>query len=327
MSDRISVIIPCYNVGRRVNECLDSLIHQSYGVDNLELILVDDASEDDTVSILRSYEEKYPEQIMLVLCEKNGRQGTARNIGMSYASGEWISFVDADDKVHERMFELLMSVAEKTDAEMITFRYSTDPQILDWVPETEVSDFEVICPKTSEERRSFVLRYDLINNSCTQKLYRRSWLKNTGVMFAQGVCYEEPLFAYPLRYCVNRLIVTEWPLYFYHLNEMGTTNMTMSDPNTIRDHLSVQSQLLAFMRKYDFYEEYRNEIELNFLHCFVYEPYTFLSGRGYEMPKGIAVKIADIASREIPEWQSNPYLSQIPDEERELIIQCMRQCT
>ena len=84
--EKISVIIPCYNVKDMVSECLDSIVAQTIGLEHLEIILIDDASADETVSVLKKYEEKYPDNIMLVLCEKNGRQGTARNIGLSYAT-------------------------------------------------------------------------------------------------------------------------------------------------------------------------------------------------------------------------------------------------
>ena len=79
-----------------VSECLDSIVAQTIGLEHLEIILIDDASADETVSVLKKYEEKYPDNIMLVLCEKNGRQGTARNIGLSYATGDFRSCGDSD---------------------------------------------------------------------------------------------------------------------------------------------------------------------------------------------------------------------------------------
>lgn len=68
--EKISVIIPCYNVKDMVSECLDSIVAQTIGLEHLEIILVDDASTDETVSVLKKYEEKYPDNIMLVLCER-----------------------------------------------------------------------------------------------------------------------------------------------------------------------------------------------------------------------------------------------------------------
>ena len=313
---KISVIVPCYNVEDRVRECLDSLISQSIGVENLELILVDDASIDGTVGILKEYEERFPEQVMIILCEENGRQGKARNIGMSYASGDWISFVDADDKIHHKSFEILMDVAEQTDADLITLKYSSDSSILEtdlMLMEDSYRVFELL---GEDERKKFVLREDLINNSCTQKVYRSDMIQRSGARYAEGVCYEEPLFTYPMRYFANRVAVTDLPLYFYHLNPNGTINQTMSNPSTILDHLSVQLQLLEFMRKQNFYQTYRHEIELNFLHCMVYEPYIFLTRRGYEVPESLLKKTRDLVNRLVPDWENNVFLNLIPEDEQ-----------
>ena len=109
----ISVIIPCYNAAPYIHECLDSVLAQSVGLENLEIILIDDCSTDQTVSIIRSYEAKYPDNILLILSEKNGKQGYARNIGLKYATGDYVSFVDADDFIHPRMYEILLQLATK----------------------------------------------------------------------------------------------------------------------------------------------------------------------------------------------------------------------
>jgi glycosyltransferase involved in cell wall biosynthesis len=97
MSDKVSVIIPCYNVEKYIERCLESLERQTIGIGHMEIICVDDASSDGTEDILRSWEKKYPGSIKVVLSERNNRQGAARNIGMQYASGDWVSFVDSDD--------------------------------------------------------------------------------------------------------------------------------------------------------------------------------------------------------------------------------------
>ncbi|MBR6228824.1 MAG: glycosyltransferase [Eubacterium sp.] len=317
---RFSVIVPCYNVENRVRDCLESLVNQSIGIENLELILVDDASGDDTVEILKEYEERYPDSIMVILCEENGRQGKARNIGMGYATGDWISFVDADDQLHLKAYEILGNIADESHAELITLKYSSDSEIMQSDPQALSKEYEIYDLDNTEARREFVLRGDLINNSCWQKIYRADMVSRSGALFAEGVCYEEPLFTYPMRYFAERVAVTDIPLYYYHLNPDGTINQTMSNPATIQDHLFVQLQLLDFMRKQAFYEDFCREIELNFLHCFVYEPYVFLSNRGFVMPESLSERIRELVEKHVPAWRDNPYLEQIPREEYEYII-------
>lgn len=317
---KISIIVPCYNVEDRVEACLDSLLSQSIGTDALEIILVDDASSDNTVSILKEYEERYPDIIMIILCNENGRQGKARNIGLDYASGDWISFVDADDMVHEQMYEILMNIAKRTEPELITFSYTSDKSAMERIYNTNETECEIYDLSLDESRRQFVLNGNLINNSCTQKFYKAELIQLSGVRYAEGVSYEEPLFTYPLRYLAERVVVTDLSLYYYQLNPNGTINMRLSDPGTVKEHLSVQSMLLDFMRGMECYSRFKNEINLNFIHCFGYEPYIFLTKRGFNYPDGLCKGIGKILAKEIPNWWENPYINSVPVAERDFLI-------
>ena len=94
---KISVIIPCYNVVRWIDRCMTSIAAQTMGIECLEIICIDDASSDGTWEHLQKWEQSFPEQIILIRQEVNRRQGAARNLGLQYASADWIAFVDADD--------------------------------------------------------------------------------------------------------------------------------------------------------------------------------------------------------------------------------------
>lgn len=108
---KISVIIPCYNVEKEIDRCIQSLVDQTILLSQMELIFVDDASEDATMEKLSKWEEQYPESILVIHCEENGKQGTARNIGMQYATGEYIGFVDSDDYVEPEMYQKMCRIA------------------------------------------------------------------------------------------------------------------------------------------------------------------------------------------------------------------------
>ena len=112
---KVSVIIPCYNAVKWLPKCFMSLVGQSIGIDNLELIFVNDASTDDgqTWNMLNEIEKAYPESIIIIDLPHNRRQGGARNEGLKYASGEYIAFVDADDWVEAELFEKTYSRAKE----------------------------------------------------------------------------------------------------------------------------------------------------------------------------------------------------------------------
>ncbi len=105
----ISVIVPAYNVENYIRRCLDSLVSQTY--ENLEIIVVNDGSTDRTGEIIEEYTERYPDKVMLYTRENQG-QAEARNFGISKASGDYIGFVDSDDFVSTKMYELMYREAE-----------------------------------------------------------------------------------------------------------------------------------------------------------------------------------------------------------------------
>lgn len=105
---KISVITPCYNVEQYIKTFLDCIINQTIGVNNIELILIDDASTDHTPDIIKTYEQKYPDMIIAIFNKENLKQGTCRNIALDYyASGEYFCFIDIDDIVPPYYLEYL----------------------------------------------------------------------------------------------------------------------------------------------------------------------------------------------------------------------------
>ena len=305
---RVSVIIPCYNVEAYFDECIASLLGQTIGLDSMQIILVDDCSTDRTPEILRSYEKKYPDTILLVFSEENGRQGRARNIGLSYADGEYVLFVDADDKVRSDYLEIITREMEKHNLDLLQFRYidlrkQTETESAP-IPDITVYDF-----MPPENRRRYVLRNDILRTGCTTLCYRRKLLLAADVRFAEKVAYEEPLFTYPLRYVANRVGVLDAPLYFYRYNEHGTTASYMRKASTIMDHLTVQQAVLNHMQATPHYMMYRNEINLYYLHSFYVEPFYFLHYRGATLPVSLFRHMAAQVRLHIPDFMDNPYLT------------------
>lgn len=108
MIPKVSVIVPVYKTEKYLRRCLDSLVVQT--LEELEIIVVNDESPDDSQQIIDEFTLKYPEKIKS-LAMKNSGQGYARNYGLEHAKGEYIGFVDSDDWVHPEMFELLYKAA------------------------------------------------------------------------------------------------------------------------------------------------------------------------------------------------------------------------
>ena len=95
MNSKVSIVVPIYNTEKYLKKCLDSIINQTY--ENLEIILVDDGSTDNSGKIIDDYAKK--DSRIKAIHQKNAGQSTARNNGIKKATGKYISFIDGDDEI------------------------------------------------------------------------------------------------------------------------------------------------------------------------------------------------------------------------------------
>lgn len=114
MNDLISIVVPVYNIEKYIERCIKSILSQTYS--NIEIIIVDDGSTDNTASIIDQYALK--DTRIIPIHKKNGGVSSARTEGINRASGEWIGFVDGDDVIEERMYEVLINNAKKYNADI-----------------------------------------------------------------------------------------------------------------------------------------------------------------------------------------------------------------
>ena len=113
---KISVIVPVYNVEKYIDKCLDSLVNQT--LEDIEIIMVNDGSPDNSQKIIDKYAKKYPNKVKSYIKE-NGGQGSARNLGLEHASGKYISFVDSDDWIDKNALEEMYNLANKNNSDIV----------------------------------------------------------------------------------------------------------------------------------------------------------------------------------------------------------------
>ena len=113
--DLVSIVVPIYNVEEYLEQCLQSIINQTYS--NLEIILVDDGSVDNSLSIIKKY-AKIDNRIIYV-SKENGGQASARNVGYTMAHGKWIWNVDADDTIDVHTIEMVVKTALLNDSDIV----------------------------------------------------------------------------------------------------------------------------------------------------------------------------------------------------------------
>lgn len=125
MNPAISIVVPAYNKEPYIKQCMDSLINQT--LKNIEIIVVDDASTDNTLQILRDYEKK-DSRVKIIAKEHNCGRHVARKTGVQETSGDYVLFVDADDEIELKACEVLYSYVSSHPADILHFGVSIHPE-------------------------------------------------------------------------------------------------------------------------------------------------------------------------------------------------------
>ena len=174
---KVSVIVPVYNVEKYIDRCLNSLVNQT--LKDIEIIVVNDGSPDDSQQVIDMYVKKYPKKIKSYIKE-NGGQGSARNFGLTVATGEYIGYVDSDDYVELDMYEKLYNKAIKNDLDIVICgsynAYENGNR------EVEL-DREIFKDK---KKNAFFGRMAVWN-----KIYKRELLIDSNVSFRSKLWYED----------------------------------------------------------------------------------------------------------------------------------------
>ncbi|MGN0154402.1 MAG: glycosyltransferase family 2 protein [Lachnospiraceae bacterium] len=218
---RISIIIPCYNVEKYINRCFESLRNQTMGMENMELIFVNDASTDGTLEKLTEFEKQYPESIIVINFEENQRQGTARNVALNYASAPYIGYVDSDDWVEHTMFEKMVSIIEKYDCDFVECGWDYAKSENNRQPTKnwgtcgymDLTD-PYIKEKFYGEKVALVSLWD--------KVYKKSFLVDNDIYCPEKILNEDIFFAYLSFVYAKSCYYMDDVLYHYFVNEKGT---------------------------------------------------------------------------------------------------------
>lgn len=268
---KISVIVPCYNAAAYLPGLMDSLTGQTIEKDAMEIICVNDASTDDTYEVLLSFEQKYPELLMVINLPENMRQGTARNVALGYASGEYVAFIDADDYVEKDMFEKLLAVAQTNNLDMaggIVLHHENGRKVRmpNYLKTGQV--VEVTGPRD---------RMDLIlHGNCggiVSKIYKRELLLANSLLFPERTYYEDNYWLPITNLYINRYYIIDDVVYHYVDRAASTVNKR--NEQAMQDRLNMEVQKLHAYIQRGFFKEYYPGIEAVF--CRSYYIDTLLS--------------------------------------------------
>lgn len=209
----VSIIIPVYNAEKYLSKCLDSVINQTYK--EIEVILVNDGSTDNSAQICEQY-QKVDDRIK-VINKKNGGVSSARNSGLEYSNGRYISFIDPDDWIEYDMIERLYSLIGQFNAEISICGYFKEK--LDGTIVNKINDSTVI-KLSNKDGLNYILNPEGYKGYLWNKLFSADLIKKNNIKFNEEVHFcEDLLFCCESFLKAEKLIYDTNPYYHYILHE------------------------------------------------------------------------------------------------------------
>ncbi|MDO4194073.1 MAG: glycosyltransferase family 2 protein [Erysipelotrichaceae bacterium] len=257
----ISVVVPVYNVRDYLRKNIESILAQTFT--DYELILVNDGSKDDSLSILREYEQK--DDRITVIDKPNGGLSDARNAGMAIASGKYIQFIDSDDFVEPQLLEKCRRKLEETDADMVIF------DIYQYFLATGKKE---VIANTYDENGIYSIRTNpelivSIQNAAWNKMYRLSLFRDNDIIYPWGCYYEDLGTTYRLLARSDKVAFINEPLYDYLQDRPG--NITHQFNFSVYHVLDMVKLTLDDYKNLGIYETYYEELKClgarNILEC------------------------------------------------------------
>lgn len=236
MEEKISVVIPVYKVEPYLDQCVQSVVEQTYT--NLEIILVDDGSPDRCPGMCDAWAER--DERIKVIHKENGGPADARNLGMSVATGEYLSFVDSDDWIERDILRYSLACAKNSNADIVAFG-------IEW---QYLNGREVPHPlknKVYYGRDNIIQTYFqccMVRSVVWNKLYKKKALD--GIRFPTGKLHEDEFFTY--RALANADVVVVIDTIGYHYRQQKDSIMANYDLK----HLAT---LEAMQKKAEFLEK------------------------------------------------------------------------
>lgn len=278
---KISVIIPAYNAEKTIVKCLDSIINQTYK--NLEIIVINDASTDNTLSIIN----KYKNDIKIINNKENKGIGYSRNTGVKNATGDYISFIDSDDYIETNMYEKLIN--EIKDNDLIIFNYN---KIVN--SKTYSNEYNFLNRVVNFKNNPEILLD--INLSPWNKLYKKDLLKNN--LFPEDLKYEDAIVVVKSFLNANKISIINDKLYNYVVRNNSET--TIIDEKVF-DILKI-SKLIT--------NELKNRIDNNYLEAFMIRNlFRYTIQQKYQINKKLKCKFIDdvfsFLNTNFPKWRKN----------------------
>lgn len=285
---KVSVIIPVYNAEKYLVKCLNNIVAQS--LEDIEIIIIDDGSTDNSLNIIKKYCSKY--ENIKYKSKTNEGQAIARNIGISMATGEFITFVDSDDYIDKEMLEKMYNNAIENNSDIV---------VCDYVEEYERKKIykKSLYVLDEDLKKSFIVS---VAGPCS-KIIKTEIFKRNNLKFLENNIYEDLAVIPVLAIYAKKITYCEEPLYHYVIRK-NSTMQQQSYSEKLESIFNVMQELTSKFKN----TTYKEELE------FLYINHLLYAGIGrfikYSNTEKHIEKIRKTIKSKYPKWQQNKYYKQ-----------------
>lgn len=217
---KITVVTAAYNAEKFIGKTIESVLNQSLGTDQIEYIIVDDCSTDQTAEVAASYASQHKNVTLITLHENTGSPGTPRNIGIELATTKYITFLDADDWLHPQGLEELYTILEETNDDYVVGKTIK----VEKTGESVIGEFASI-----KERRSitpFDVPHFFYHMGPTARMVKRDLLMEHDIRFPEMRFGEDKVFFSDIFFNADAVSTTVQPVYFVNRLEENQGSLT-----------------------------------------------------------------------------------------------------
>ena len=291
MNNLLSIVVPVYNVSKYLKECLDSISKQTFN--DFEVILVNDGSTDNSLDILNEYSKI--DNRFKVYTKSNGGLSSARNYGMQYVTGDYLTFLDSDDYLELNTYQEMMNnlIDNNNDLVVANIKYFFEDNREGYVLKGLNEDINEITSKKALLSPMFAWN----------KVYKTSYFKQINKTYPEGLWYEDIPVTTLLFTNTEKIGYVDKDLYHYRQRSTSIMGTKSSRNGEIFKILEI---VINNFQERNIYDKYKDELEYLFLeHTKVYGQYRFLVQDNYQE----LYKQSEIFMKKyFPNYKNNKYI-------------------
>lgn len=253
---KVSVVIPVYNVEDYLRDCLDTIVNQT--LKDIEIICVNDGSPDNSLDILNEYASK--DDRFTIISQENGGHAVATNVGMTYATGEYLFLMDSDDILKLNALEDTYKIAKEKELDFVLFKAINYDDEQDKYYEAENYSMNRVARIVGDKIFTYEDLGDAIFNITVtpwSKLYNREFIEKHNITFPEGLIFDDNVFFWKVLFNAKRIYFHK---EFLFTRRWYSTSSTTKGDRRFIDSIAIYNLVWDVFKEFDLFEKHKKKL-------------------------------------------------------------------